>query len=221
MKTLVNQWRSTYRKEWGLFLFCFVILVSIVLLHLMCHPVRVLGMDTSIFYMDEKYTLASWFTAVLAGIVGFVSLTQVVPQKSSVKQKLVEIGYGLFFLMLSLDEYFEVHEYVNTIVKEYANSGSVIGVLSHASWIFPLSIIIAGVFVLLLLKILTSKRSVRIILFVGSISFLSVLGFELLGSIAYGQPMYVGLVAIEEGMEMMGISLFLLASCLEAHGVAG
>src|SRR5690606_28744914 len=106
----------TKSKEFNIFLAFFVTAIFIVILHLLFHPVRVLGMDTSIFYMDEKYTLAAFFSTVTAFLVGFLNLTKVENVKNKTK-RFVNTIYGLFFLTLAFDEYFEVHEYTNTLIK--------------------------------------------------------------------------------------------------------
>lgn len=189
--------------------------VGITLLHLLFHPIRVLGMDTSIFYMDEKYTLAAFFSVVTAFLIGFLSLSRVAPAQPKGNKRLLETAYGLFFLILSLDEYFEVHEYITTLVKSYFHNGELIGLLANASWIFPLSLCIGVIFILLTMKILQAAHNVRIPMILGACSFMIVLALELLGSIAYGQSVYVIFVAMEEGMEMIGISFFLLATLQE------
>ena len=71
----------------------FIVAAIIVLLHFLFHPVRLFGMDTSIFYMDEKITLTAWFTTVVyffAAAIAFLS-----------PRNLPRIGMGIFFLLLS------------------------------------------------------------------------------------------------------------------------
>ena len=59
-------------KKDGLFWVFFLAAVVITILHFLFHPVRVLGMNTSIFYMDEKVTLTAFFTTVVSFLTGFL-----------------------------------------------------------------------------------------------------------------------------------------------------
>jgi hypothetical protein len=175
-------------------------------------------MDTSIFYMDEKCTLAAFFITVTAFLVGCLSLSRALSLKK-LRQKIIDTGYGLFFIILALDEYFEIHEYTNTVIKTSFKEEGILKTLANFSWIFPLSLIITAVFILLLIKIKTVRKKIRMPLILGSLSFLTVLIFELLGSTTYGQNIFLYFVAIEEGLEMIGASFFLLAGLMEAKTV--
>jgi len=210
MKTLLKK----YKSETKIFLYFFSFAIITVILHLLFHPVRVLNMSTSIFYMDEKHAIAAFFVTVTAFLTGYLSLTNINPSSKKIS-KLSEIGFGLFFIILSIDEYFEIHEYVNDIVKKNLGSGNLIKTLSDQSWIFPLIFIIIIVFVMLFLKIKNSTKDVKKILLIGSFCFFLVLVFELFGSATYGQDIYVYFIAIEEGLEMVGVSFFLLASLIQ------
>jgi hypothetical protein len=81
----------------------------VVALHFLFHPVRVLGMNTSIFYMDERLTLAAFYTTVVAFMVGFLTLININRLKG-MKERLLYSAYGMFFIYLAFDEYFEIHE---------------------------------------------------------------------------------------------------------------
>lgn len=192
----------------------FIIVLLIVLFHLLFHPIRVFGMDTSIFYMDEKYTLAAYFSTITAFIIGFLALTNISKTKSKLN-KLSDISFGLFFLILSFDEYFEVHEHTNTMIKNILKTDNLLASLAHLSWIFPLSIIIFFVFFLLIIKIKNSSKVVRLPFIFGCVSFGTVLIFEILGSSTYGQNIYLYYVAAEEGLEMIGVTFFLLGVLIE------
>lgn len=182
----------------------------IVLLHFLFHPVRVLGMTTSIFYMDEEITLAAWFQQVVAFTTGLLALYQVLPALKDKKEKLLTAGFGLFFIVLSFDEYFSIHEYINTVVKETLKTGSLFGNLAQLSWIFPLSGVITIVFALFIMQIIREPiRTVRKWLMVGILSYVGVILFEFLGSLTYGNSIYVLFVGLEEGLEMIGGVAFL------------
>lgn len=195
----------------------FIVSILIVVLHLFFHPIRLLGMDTSIFYMDEKYTLASLFSTTCAFLIGFLYLSQL-HDKNFLKKKLLNNALGFFFMILALDEFFEIHEYINTLIKEQLSNTSLLGQLSNISWVFPLMIIILAVISLFLLKIIAEKnKMVKKLLISGIFCFFFVLVFELIGSVTYGQEVFIYMVAVEEGLEMIGLCFFLSAVLTENH----
>lgn len=183
----------------------------ITFLHFIFHPVRVLGMNTSIFYLDERLTLASFYTTIVSFLIGFLALLQIGSVKKGLDKILMCI-FGIFFLFLSTDEYFEIHEYINTLAKQSLGQGTTMSQLAHASWIFPLLVFIIGVFVMFILLIVRSKQKrVQIPLLLGVISYVFVLVFELIGGATFGHDVYVTFVGLEEGLEMVGGSFFLLS----------
>lgn len=184
----------------------------IVLLHFLFHPVRVLDMDTSIFYMDEKITLAAYFSQVMAFVAGFWVFMTLVPKLRVFADKMVWAGVGLFYFVLSFDEYFEVHESVNTAVKAALTTDTFFGKLAQLSWIFPLIAVIGVIYLLFFAAIIRERaRSVRTWMMIGMIAYGLVLVFEILGSAAYGNSIYLTYVGVEEGLEMVGTVSFLLA----------
>lgn len=207
---------TVYRSQAIVFGAFFFTALLIVLLHLMFHPVRVLGMDISIFYMDEKYTLAAFFSTVTSFLVGFIGMTNASKCKLTIG-KLTTIAHGLFFIILAVDEYFEIHEYTNTLIKERVTEEGLVQSLVNLSWIFPLLLIILVVLILFIVKINISKQGIKTPLILGTVCFAVVLIFELLGSATYGQDIYVYLIAVEEGLEMIGVSFFLLAALIESE----
>lgn len=70
--------------------------LTIIVLHFLFHPVRVLGMNTSIFYMDEKYTLASFLMTVTAFLTGFFFLAFSKKGKKGIA-KAADLATGIFF----------------------------------------------------------------------------------------------------------------------------
>ena len=194
------------------FVIFFSLAFLIVLLHFLFHPVRVLGMSTSIFYLDEKVTLSAFFSIVTAFLTGFWCLMFIDKLKNQ-KEKLFWLALGVFFLILSIDEYLEIHEYINTLVKLSFEKGNLIGQLAHFSWIFPLFLVIISFFAIFLWGIVNEKNSqIKSALATGTFFFVIVLVFEVLGAMNFGKHIYLYLVALEEGAEMFGTTFFLLAA---------
>lgn len=213
----MGRYLVVYGKEMRMFTAFLSVAFIIIFLHLAFHPVRVLGMNTSIFYMDERYTLASYFVTVVAFLTGYTALHEIRMNNGT---NLRNFGYGLFFILLSLDEFFEIHEYANDVVKGMLSVDHPVGALARQSWIFPLSFVIGGIFILFIAKLLAMKPDAKKPFIIGMICFVLVLVFELIGGAIYGDPSYVYAVAIEEGMEMIGMSFFYLATHISVRQIS-
>ncbi len=187
----------------------FAVSLGITLLHFLFHPYRILGMDTSIFYMDEKVTLAAWFTSgvyLLAAVIGFLTLGA----QKRIGTILSYAGMASFFLMLSLDEYFEIHEYVSTTLKGLVSAQSFLGSFVYFSWIFPLLVFIIFVFMsFAAIARRETHRQRQQLLWTGLLMYGAILVFEIVGGATYGHPIYVLMVGIEEGLEMLSATVFL------------
>lgn len=97
---------------------------------------------------------------------------------------------------------------VKTILKE----GTVMSNLSKLSWIFPLFVLVLFVFGMFIALIIREKRkAVRFPIMAGLICYALVLIFEICGAKAFGDDIYVTYVGLEEGLEMIGGSFFLLS----------
>jgi len=181
----------------------------IILFHFLFHPIRVLGMSTSIFYLDEQITLSAFYTIVTAFLTGFLSLNLADKLKKG-NEKLFWSALGGFFLLLSIDEYLEIHEYINTLVKLSLRQGSLASRLAHFSWIFPLFLVVLSFLALFVWGTVNEKNSqVKSALVSGTFLFVIVLIFEVLGALIFGKHIYLYFVAIEEGAEMLGTTFFL------------
>ena len=168
-----------------------------------------LNKGQSIFYLDEQITtgmLLSVLGLFLTGVIYFIN----VEYQKSKKQKLISQAFGLLFWALMLDEYFEMHEYLNTLIKDLLGNTSKLGVLSHLSWVFPLSIILLFIcgFILYSLKSETNKVAKKSLI-IGLILALTVLPLEVIGGSTYGNWYYVIFVGLEEGIELVAISFFM------------
>ncbi|MGI5827663.1 MAG: hypothetical protein ACOX6V_01425 [Patescibacteria group bacterium] len=142
--------------------------------------------------MDEKHTLASFFTSTSAFLVGFLTLLYISQNPLTKLRCISTLVYGLFFIFLAFDEYFEIHEYLNTLIKLYLGEGNVIGDLAYVSWIFSLAVLVIIVLLLLLVNIaLQQDTFTQKIKIFGIFSFCLVFVLELLGGRTYGQDIYI------------------------------
>jgi hypothetical protein len=159
--------------------------------------------------MDEQLTLASLFSSAIAVLVGilFLFVGFEYEQKS---KKWTYILTALFFFSLSFDEYFSVHEYLNGLISS-SIEGTSLALILNLSWVFPLIFIVMAAIGLLYLLIknemnIAAKRSYVL----GLLAFILVLLFEIIGGNTYGSLVYIAFVGVEEGMEMLGLTMFLL-----------
>lgn len=217
MFTINLRYNSRVNKNTKIFLLFFSAAVFITILHFLYHPIRVLGMDTSIFYMDERITLAAFYTTVISFLIGFLSFTHLEKLTNKIDMLLTAV-FGSFFLLLSADEYFEMHEYANTLIKMSLKNNS-LGVFAETSWIFPLGIFIILILSMFVVTIIREKRNtIRIPLILGLVSYMTVLILELFGGQVFGKDVYVMFVGFEEGFEMIGGSFFLLSTLRRNRG---
>jgi len=178
-----------------------------VLFHFLLHPVKILNMSTSVFYLDEELTLASILTVSFAFYCGILALEYFLKSKKSLDFLWILIFWGLAF-----DEYFSIHEYLNDLIKKNIIGNDFLRELASISWVFTLGII----FILIALFIIRGviiEKDMRIIylLLLGVISYLTVIGVEVVGGQTYGSVFYILFVGIEEGLEMIGTVFFIEA----------
>ena len=167
-------------------------------------------MNASIFYLDEKITLSAFYTIVTSFLIGFLCL-KLIDKLKGKKEKLFWSALGMFFWILSIDEYLEIHEHVNGLVKLWFEKENLIGQLAHLSWIFPLFLLIGSFFAIFVWGIVHEKNSqVKSALIKGTVLFAIVLIFEIFGALTFGRHIYLYFCAVEEGSEMLGAAFFLL-----------
>ncbi|MCA9382984.1 hypothetical protein KC909_01335 [Candidatus Dojkabacteria bacterium] len=186
------------------------IALLIVVLHFGLHWWKVLGKEQSIFYLDEQITLGSVYTIVLAFLAGYLHINKLsTGVKMTERIKITTIA-AIFFAFM-LDEYLEIHEYLNTLVKSSLHEGTLAD-LANLSWIFPLSIIIFSVFAIFIWNFITERNKyAKYSYLAGSLMFVLVIILELAGASSYGNNSYLYFVGFEEGLEMLAMSMFVLA----------
>jgi hypothetical protein len=183
----------------------------IVFLHFLLHPVRIWGWQTSLFYLDEKFTFGTYYTVVTYFLASFFGLLATLRMKKG-REKILSGGLSAFFFLLSFDEFFEVHEYIREVIDKALTTGSFAEMLTRISWIFPFLLVIVGVFSLLLYSVFTEhNKKIRNLFMIGICLYAFVLVLEVFGGMLYGYPIYITFVGLEEGMEMASGAVFLYA----------
>jgi hypothetical protein len=180
----------------------------IILTHFLFHNKKILGMDTSLFYLDETITTGSFFSTITLFFTGYFFLQYGDQVKNKGKSFIYSIT-GLLFLALSLDEYFSIHEYLNFKVKHWIKFDGEFGPLD-STWMVSLSfliLIVISVFIVLIKN--ETNKFAKYSYLTGLICFIIVLVFEVLGANNFEHLIYIFFTGIEEGLEMIGATFFL------------
>lgn len=183
-----------------------LILFSIItiVLHFTLHGLVILDKSYSIFYLDEEYSLGVVMTLGISFLTG-VSFINYSRERKIANFRSYSIA-GFFFLAFAFDEFFSVHEYLNTLLRA---DGSFLKNIADYSWILSLMILIVIAFGFLIYLTLKEKNiDVKRSFAIGIIIFFLILGIELIGGRLYGDSKYLVAVGIEEFLEMLGIIFF-------------
>jgi len=123
---------------------------------------------------------------------------------------------SIVFLYLSADEWFSIHETVNTLIHQNG------GITGEKQW-DVLNLVILIVFSLVYLKFFfhLSKPLKKLFLIAGALFVFGALGIELMGAnffaYIYNQPRFFSeiIITLEELLEMLGSIVFIYALFLE------
>jgi hypothetical protein len=123
------------------------------------------------------------------------------------------LGLGGVFCFLAVDEMLELHE---RLIEPVRNVTGASGLLYYA-WVIPYAVALLALGLLYLRFLLGLPRRTAV-LFVasGAVFVTGAVGFEMLGGLFFqtfgsNTPGYVALQTLEEGMEMIGVVMFIYA----------
>lgn len=183
------------------------IVLAVVASHFLFHPARLLGMSTSLFYLDEEFTLGALLMFCLTFYCGILALELFF----STKQTKYLIWLAIFWT-LSLDEYFSIHEYLNDLLKRFLDPENGLAQLASKSWVLTLGILFLIPAGYILYHLVREKdQRVRNLFLLGLCFYILILLIEGMGGQTYGKDIYIFFVGIEEGMEMIGTIFFIEA----------
>jgi hypothetical protein len=170
----------------------------------------------ALFNLDKEQTIATWFSSMLLGVNGFLSLAL-----RSTEQELRLLKYwttlGWLLLVLSLDEAASLHERTGLLLANLRLEGAF-----EYAWVIPgtVAVLLAGVWFLGLFRHL-EPRLRNLLMAAGFLYVAGALGVEFLeGAVASGAlfgavgekgTAYNSVVAIQELMEMAGLVILLMA----------
>ncbi|UCD74832.1 MAG: hypothetical protein JSV91_13725 [Phycisphaerales bacterium] len=180
------------------------------------------GLQAQLSLRDEG-TLATWYSSALLLAAGFVALLNaryVAP--NSAKPRTQTIGWAILALVLiglSADEICQVHEWIggalNRQLAVSAGTAESKPLPASTAWLLALCPVIAGVAVFMLLffwRGLGQCRASRRLAFLGLACWVAVIVAEFVEGRASSAGADRGFQpAIEEGMEIIGTTLLLIA----------
>jgi hypothetical protein len=162
-----------------------------------------------LFDLNHEANIPSWYSAnlLLAGacVAGLVSAATRGAHKRGWQ------GIALVMTFFSLDEIAGLHE---RFVLPESYTGP-FGPVRNITWVFVGAVVTGGLVTLFMRTVLTSPPSIRrAVLIAGAIYAGGALGFETLGglwALSHGEVnwMHAILEHMEEGMELLGATLFL------------
>lgn len=151
-------------------------------------------------------SLALFFSSVLLWLIALYN-------KQNKFSFLPWVGLSLIFVFLSIDEFVELHEYLEPLTKQYIKLSGV----AYGYWTIPY---VTALFILVLIyaRFLFSlpKRILKLCLIAGFIFILGAVGFELIAQRVYflngsANALYKFLQTCEEFLEMLGVIIFIYA----------
>lgn len=164
-------------------------------------------MSTSLFYLDEEFTLGAMLMFCLTFYSGILALELFFSTR-----KVKYLLWLAVFWTLGLDEYFSIHEYLNDVLKRFLDPENGIAQLASTSWVLTLGVLFLIPAGYIFYQALSEKeRNVRNLLLLGFCSYIAVLLIELVGAQTYGRDIYLFFIGIEEGLEMIGTIFFIEA----------
>lgn len=220
--------RDLNKLFWGLILVEFLFVTGYVLNILWGSPSWIV---TRLVDLDDEGSIATWFSSMQLFVVGLLFFLK---SRHASAIELPSATFfcilGLGFIFLSIDEAAAIHEKINALLKQGAFMPRFKG--DHGIWIF-VYVLLAGIFLSFTLRnfIALWRRSRRIasIMAIGVLTFvIGAVFFEIIGYQFLRNDMtswrYVTEVALEEFLEMLGISIVLYGALLllmEVNAIEG
>lgn len=98
------------------------------------------------------------------------------------------------------------------MIKRNFSGNNILNELASFSWVFTLGIIFLLISLFILREVFRENdKKIKLLLLLGIISYVIVIGVEVIGGQTYGSTIYILFVGIEEGLEMIGTVFFIEA----------
>lgn len=172
-----------------------------------------------LFHLDSEVSIPKMFS-VLQLVLASLLLAWIA---AGVKHETRVLRHGWWalsagFLYMAVDEGAAIHEMLSLVVRRFGGAGLLGG--TDFSWVVIGAVLVLGAFIYFIpfLRALPRVLCVRFVVS-GAVFVGGALGMELLGgmmatSIGQENPGYLVVLALEEGMEMFGVAMFVRALLL-------
>lgn len=167
--------------------------------------------------VDNEISIPTWFSQILLFVAAvFLAAIAYFKTKENDAFKTRWVALSALFLYLSIDESAMLHEIPTVKLRGFLEISADSGSLSNTWVVLAVPLLaVLGLLFFRFLKNLPDKTRLRFIT-AAAVYLGGVLGIEVLGSYFYfGEFFYHAIaVALEEGLEMTGIILFIRSLCL-------
>lgn len=168
-----------------------------------------------VFDLDAEQGLATWWQQLKLAGVGLAALgVAVVLRHLDVRSSRYWCGVAVLALLMSADESAGLHEFA---IFPTRDAFEIENGLLYAAWVIPVGVVLLLVFAVFFRFWWGLPARVRSLLALGAVMFLAgAVGLEMIGadvvsSGGRGSTRWFMAVAAEEGLEMTGATVFLLA----------
>lgn len=168
--------------------------------------------------LNGEANLPSWYSSIQYFCVFLLSALFFGQQIKSDRKNILFLAFPAMFLLMSFDETAQIHEWLGRQSDYLLPEGDRKETIFHRSgiWVFVLGLPFLIIF-LLLVKLLKQNFSDHLgslkKLVVGMLVMLSgALGIETLSNFAQSSFAYYAQVTVEEGLEMIGVTIMLWAT---------
>jgi hypothetical protein len=170
---------------------------------------------TAIVDLGDERSLSSWYSSMQFFCIFILGAIFVYHKYRNDYKSFLLIPLPIIFLLMSIDESIQIHEWLGAKSDIFFSGGSRIGTAFHATgiWMFIIGIPFLALFLLYLYSIktiLSDKLFNLKMIIIGMCVLLSgALGLELLSNFIENKNYMVMAVLCEEGLEMIGATIIL------------
>ncbi len=190
-------------------------IANIVIYHVAATPDDRLATLMRRFDLGHEPSIPQWYSsAALLAAAGVLAVIAATCTGRERRYRWHWRGLATLFVLLSMDEAIQVHEMVSTVLHEGLGTTGAL----HFAWVIP-GVLFVALVPLVLMRFLADLDARTRWRFVGSgaVFVAGALGLELVEGILFEGPGlrslgFTAALAVEEGLEMLGVAFFLYAS---------
>ncbi|MEM8808848.1 MAG: hypothetical protein AAGF01_22750 [Cyanobacteria bacterium P01_G01_bin.38] len=174
--------------------------------------------DTEIWDLDLESSIASWYSTLKFLSIFWVATLFSRNQFSQGQKSLSVIVLPTIFLLMAIDECFQIHEWIGKHSDVLLPTGNRADTPFQETgiWMFLVGIPFLAFFLLwiywLRKKLVDHRSSITMLVIGVTVLLTGALGFEIISNFLEGSLWRAG-VALEEGCEMVGATIVLWAVC--------